>query len=53
LIQKVCACGCRNRPLSCDRWGHVSALGIRNSRPELRPTPTRKPSQVPVQELIH
>jgi DNA-binding response OmpR family regulator len=30
LIEKICACGCRNRPLSSDRWGHVRASGIRS-----------------------
>jgi DNA-binding response OmpR family regulator len=46
LIRKVCTCGCRNRPLSCDKWGHVRALGIRNSQRELTANPTRTPAHV-------
>jgi DNA-binding response OmpR family regulator len=46
LIQKVCAGGCRNRPVSCDRWGHVRASGIRNSRRELTSNPIRTTSHV-------
>src|SRR5512133_1119946 len=48
LIQKVCACGCRNRPLSCDKWGHVRASAIRNSPRELTSNLTRRPSQLAV-----
>ena len=46
LIQKVCACGCRNRPLSCDKWGHVRASGIRNPQRELTSNLTRPISHV-------
>ena len=53
LIQKICACGCRNRPLSCDKWGHVRASAIRNSPRELISKPTRRPSEVAVGCLIH
>jgi DNA-binding response OmpR family regulator len=53
LMQKVCACGCRNRPLSCDRWGHVRASAIRNSPCELTSNPTRRPSQIAVGCLTH
>jgi DNA-binding response OmpR family regulator len=53
LIQRVCAGGCRNRLLSCDRWGHVRASPIRNSSRELTSNPTRRPSQVAVGYLIH
>jgi DNA-binding response OmpR family regulator len=52
LIQKVCACGCRNRSLSCDQWGHVRASGIRNSGRELTSNPTRTTSQVTAGSLI-
>ena len=48
LIQKICACGCRNRPLSCDKWGHVRASAIRNSPRGLTSNLTRRPSQVAV-----
>ena len=53
LIQKVCACRCRNRPLSCDQWGHVRASAIRNSPRELTSNPTRRPSQIAVGCLTH
>jgi DNA-binding response OmpR family regulator len=53
LMQKVCACGCRNRPLSCDRWGHVRASAIRNSPCELTSNPTRRPSQIAMGCLTH
>ena len=46
LIQKVCACGCRNRALSCDRWGHVRASTIRNSSRALTSISPGIPSQV-------
>lgn len=53
LIQKVCAYGCRNRALSCDRWGHVRASTIRNSSRELTSISPGRPSQVAVECLIH
>jgi two-component system C4-dicarboxylate transport response regulator DctD len=46
LIRKVCACGCRNRPLSCDKWGHVRASGIGNFQHQLTANLTRTTSHV-------
>jgi DNA-binding response OmpR family regulator len=46
LIQKICACGCRNRSLSCDKWGHVRASGIRNFQHQLTANLTRTTSHV-------
>ena len=34
-IGRVCASACQNKPLTCDKRGHVLAGGMRSSRREL------------------
>jgi len=40
LINKVCGSAWQKKSLSCDKWGHVCAPRILNSRPDLTPVLT-------------
>ena len=37
LIEKVCASACRNKTLTCDKWGHVRTPNVRSSQRKLIP----------------
>ena len=37
LIEKVCASTCRNKMVTCDKWGHVRTPNVRSSQRKLIP----------------
>ena len=37
LIENVCASACRNKVLTCDKWGHVRTPNVRSSQRKLIP----------------